>query len=62
MKFSVCVLVYMYFPSPNSTPCMHTVYRSVQKNVCVKEVDLLKANVNSDDVFILDLGLKIYQV
>ncbi|XP_065178187.1 gelsolin-like protein 1 [Sycon ciliatum] len=36
-------------------------FSGTRKNIVVKEVELLKANVHSDDVFILDLGLTIYQ-
>lgn len=32
------------------------------KNVKVSEVDFVKENVTVNDVFILDLGLDVYQV
>lgn len=34
----------------------------VQDNVCIEEVKLRRKYINSGDVFILDLGLKIIQV
>ena len=33
-----------------------------RKNITVKQIPMKKGNVNSDDVFIFDLGLEIYQV
>lgn len=33
-----------------------------RKKIAVKEIPLKKGNVNSDDVFIFDLGLEIYQL
>ena len=33
-----------------------------RKNIDVLEIAMKKGNVNSDDVFIFDLGLDIYQV
>ena len=33
-----------------------------RKNIQVKEVPMKKGNMNSDDVFIVDLGLELYQV
>ena len=37
-------------------------FHGVKKNVTVKEVPLNKHCLDSSDVFILDLGLTIYQV
>lgn len=37
-----------------------TIY--VQKKIVVKEVTFNKKSLDSSDVFILDLGLEIYQV
>ena len=35
--------------------------KGTMKNVAVREVPLTKDSLNSGDVFLLDLGLKIYQ-
>ena len=37
-------------------------FHGVKKNITVKEVPLNKHCLDTSDVFILDLGLKIYQV
>lgn len=37
-------------------------FLSLQNNVSFKEVKLTKKYLNDDDVFLIDLGLKIYQV
>ena len=34
----------------------------LQNNIVVKEIDLLKSNVSTNDVYILDQGLTIYLV
>lgn len=33
-----------------------------RKKIAVKEIAMKKGNVNSDDVFIFDFGLELYQV
>ena len=42
--------------------CIQCIDFALQKNVQCMEIDLVKDNVTSDDVFILDLGLKLFQV
>lgn len=37
-------------------------YHFLQNKVQIKEVKLKKDYLNNDDVFLIDLGLKIYQV
>ena len=43
---------------PNLTCCL----LSMQKKIVVKERPYCKKSLDSSDVFILDLGLEIYQV
>ena len=46
------------------TEYKHRMFQVVgeRKNIRVKEVPMKRGNVNSDDVFIFDLGLEVYQV
>ncbi|XP_065178188.1 gelsolin-like protein 2 [Sycon ciliatum] len=45
-------------PKTYQTRLMH--FEGTRKNIVVKEIDLLKSNVSTNDVYILDQGLTIY--
>ena len=64
------MLIFLYFsaetgfrhvkPEEYTPRLLH--FHGVKKNITVKEVPLNKHCLDTSDVFILDLGLKIYQV
>lgn len=42
--------------------CIVTYFVAIQKKIVIKERPFCKKSLDSSDVFILDLGLEIYQV